>query len=54
TTSSMPPGLLRERVANIPLGRMAEPEEVAELIAFLAETTYITGQVISINAGEYV
>ena len=53
-TLSMPPGLLRERVANIPLGRMAEPEEVAELIAFLAETTYITGQVISINAGEYV
>ncbi|MEM4497481.1 MAG: 3-oxoacyl-ACP reductase FabG [Nitrososphaerota archaeon] len=51
---SMPPGQLKERVANIPLGRIAEPEEVAELIAFLAETTYITGQVISINAGEYV
>lgn len=51
---SMPPGQLKERVANIPLGRIAEPEEVAELIAFLAETTYITGQIISINAGEYV
>ncbi len=53
-TLSMPPGKLRERISKIPLGRMAEPEEIAKVIAFLAEATYITGQVININAGEYV
>lgn len=54
-TDSMPPGLLRERILRIPLGRRGEPEEVAKLIAFLAtEGSYITGQLISINAGEYV
>lgn len=54
-TDAMPPGMLRERVARIPLGRRGEPEEVAKLVAFLAtEGNYITGQLININAGEYV
>lgn len=54
-TDAMPPGMLKERVSNIPLGRRGEPEEVAKLIAFLAtDANYITGQLISINAGEYV
>ena len=39
----------------IPLGRFGKPEEVAALASFLAsdESTYITGQVISINGGLY-
>jgi NAD(P)-dependent dehydrogenase (short-subunit alcohol dehydrogenase family) len=38
-----------------PLGRRGEPEEVAKLVRFLVtEGDYITGQVIGINAGEYV
>lgn len=39
----------------IPLGRFGKPEEVAALTSFLAseESTYITGQVISINGGLY-
>jgi 3-oxoacyl-[acyl-carrier protein] reductase len=54
-TDSMAPGLLRERILRIPLGRRGEPEEVAKLIAFLAaEGSYITGQLININAGEYM
>ena len=54
-TDAMPPGMLRERVARIPLGRRGLPEEVAKLVAFLVtEGTYITGQCILINAGEYV
>lgn len=38
---------------QIPLGRMAEPEEIAKLIYFLgsAENTYITGQKIVIDGG---
>jgi 3-oxoacyl-[acyl-carrier protein] reductase len=39
----------------IPLNRFGEPEEVADLVAFLAskKASYITGEVISINGGLY-
>lgn len=39
----------------IPTGRFGKPEEVAELVAFLAsdKSSYITGEVISINGGLY-
>ncbi len=39
---------------NIPLGRMGRPEEVADVVAFLAcRGTYITGSVIHVNGGLY-
>ena len=39
----------------IPMGRFGKPEEVANLVSFLAsdDSSYITGQVISINGGLY-
>lgn len=40
---------------EIPMGRMALPEEVAEGVFFLAsnQSSYITGQVLAINGGWY-
>jgi NAD(P)-dependent dehydrogenase (short-subunit alcohol dehydrogenase family) len=40
-------------IAAIPADRMGEPEEVAELVAFLAAdaSSYITGEVIVIGGG---
>jgi 3-oxoacyl-[acyl-carrier protein] reductase len=37
----------------VPAGRFGQPEEVAELVGFLAssQASYITGEVISINGG---
>lgn len=39
--------------ASIPLGRIADPLDVADVVAFLAgdASRYITGQVISVNGG---
>lgn len=46
----------RDLLANVPLRRRGEPEEVAWLVAFLAssEADFITGQIISPNGGEVI
>jgi len=36
---------------EIPLGRLARPEEIADAVLFLAENEYITGEILSINGG---
>lgn len=36
---------------SVPLGRMAEPEEIAELVHYLLNQNAITGQVVDINCG---
>lgn len=37
----------------IPLGRISQPEEVAEMVREVLESTYVTGQVIEVNGGLY-
>jgi len=46
---------MQENINRIPLGRLGKPEEVGELVSFLASdrAAFITGQWISINGGEY-
>ena len=41
-------------LSDIPLHRMAEPEEIGELMCFLAsdKAAYITGQCITISGGK--
>ena len=36
---------------SVPLGRMAEPEEIADLVHYLLKQKAITGQVVDINCG---
>ena len=46
------PAEVRDKmVAAIPLGRMGVPAEVADLVAFLADATYITGEVVVVGGG---
>jgi 3-oxoacyl-[acyl-carrier protein] reductase len=53
-TSDLPEEITRGILEQIPLGRMGRPEEVAEVVAFLAESaSYVTGNVIHVNGGLY-
>ena len=51
---SLDPAFLERIVASIPLGRLAEPEEVGWALRFLAseEAAYITGQTLIIDGGQ--
>jgi NAD(P)-dependent dehydrogenase (short-subunit alcohol dehydrogenase family) len=47
---------MTEVLASIPLGRLADPGEIAALVAFLAsdEAAYITGANVDIHGGELI
>lgn len=50
----IPKGIMTKILEQIPLGRLGEPEEVAELVSFLASdrANFITGQIFNINGGQ--
>jgi 3-oxoacyl-[acyl-carrier protein] reductase len=50
-TMSIPADVREKMVAAIPMQRMGTPAEVASLVSFLANATYITGEVITIGGG---
>ncbi len=53
-TEILPEEIQQQILANVPLGRMGEPDEIAEVVAFLATRgSYITGSVIHVNGGLY-
>jgi acetoacetyl-CoA reductase len=51
------PEKVRESIiAQIPVGRLGEPDEIARCVTFLAsdEASFITGSTISANGGQFV
>lgn len=50
-THGIPERQKEAMLANIPLGRFGQVEEVAHCVRFLMDNTYMTGQVIEINGG---
>ena len=53
TRKNNTPEQVEEISRDIPMGRMAEPEEIAEIIYFMASdsNTYLTGQKIVVDGG---
>lgn len=53
-TLVLPEEIKSQILSQVPLGRMGRPEEVADVVAFLATSgSYITGSVIHVNGGLY-
>ena len=54
--TKMPPPILEAMIAQMPVGRLMEPEEIARAVLFLVadESSNITGETFSINGGQYM
>lgn len=52
----MPQQIVQERIAETPLGRLGEPDEVANVVLFLISdwSSYITGAVIDVSGGRHM
>lgn len=52
---SLVPGLREDYLENMPLGRAGEPEEIAEMIAFIASdaASWMTGATVDLNGGAH-
>jgi len=54
--AAVPPDILKQIVASVPIGRLCKPDEIARAVVFLAadEAGSITGATLSINGGKYM
>jgi 3-oxoacyl-[acyl-carrier protein] reductase len=53
-TEAMPADVLAKLISKVPAGRVARPEEIADAIAFLAASSYVTGQTLMVCGGRSV
>lgn len=53
---AMGPEVIAKITAQIPVGRMATPEEIADAVMFVAkdEAGFMTGMIVAINGGQYM
>lgn len=53
TWEAATPGIIERMTASIPLGRMAEPREIAEVAAWLLSdrASYVTGAIVPVDGG---
>jgi 3-oxoacyl-[acyl-carrier protein] reductase len=51
--TNLPPEALQATINGVPLHRLAEPTEIARVIAFLASegASYMTGAIVDVNGG---
>lgn len=54
--AAMPKETLQKIVAQVPVGRLGRPEEIARAVRFLVsdEAAFVTGATFTINGGQYV
>ncbi len=52
----VPDDVMQKIIAQVPVGRLAEPDEIARVVIFLAaqEAGYITGANIAVNGGQHM
>jgi 3-oxoacyl-[acyl-carrier protein] reductase len=55
-TDKIPEEIKKKMLEQIPLGKLGQPEDVAQAAVFLAspQADYITGQVLAVNGGMYM
>ncbi len=53
---SIPPDVMKSMIAQIPIGRLMHPDEIARAVLFLVEdeTGCITGETIPVNGGQFM
>lgn len=54
--AAVPENVMKGIIAQIPVGRLGKPEEIARAVLFLAadEAGFITGETISVNGGHHM
>ena len=54
--AAVPEKVMQRIVAAIPVGRLAETEEIARAVVFLAadEAGFVTGSTLTVNGGQYM
>lgn len=55
-TSAMPQEVLDSIIRQIPAARMGKPEEIADMVVFLAsdKSAFVTGATMTVNGGQYM
>ena len=51
---AVPDKVLASFKAQIPLGELGKPDDIAEAVVFLSEAPYITGATLEVTGGLYM